>query len=411
MSTTILGLLSISSIVLVLVMRSRQASSLALFSIFYIVPLLNIPQVPIDTRALSALIVLSQIPQLLRRGREAILRPCMAPFVALVALLAIGTFSVSWTTSWAASVESLFGLLLLVVGGLVFASLHGTRTIVVTMLHLFVFTGIASLVIAVAAPEMGIENGRVRGIVENANGLGTIASLGALLAAGWVQRPAKLIALFLFVAAASGSRGATLAALVGLALHLLLVRSGPRAYLSRGAMALSMLYFGSLLLAAWHFIRPDILVLRTNDSRTEVWLALVPIIESTWPLGSGLGTLETFSTNSYLKSAAEMGVLGLLGILAYVIALAFSSRGSAAKICLLVTTIIATTFESWLVTGGSFYAFVVLLILSSTYEPGWREKGGPIIQGAARSKNVDTAYRDGVDLEFSRMTKSGAKWI
>lgn len=349
----------------ILIRTSRTPLPFVLFSALYLFPLLNFPS-PMDTRLLALGVAASQLPYAIKTGKLTWKGSSLAPILVISSYGALSLVSFTWSIDPQSTLSATVGTILTLVGVLIFSSTLSHRVILrVTLVFLLVVCGI-SLLAGLITPNFAIEAGRLRGVLGNANGLGVLAAFGALLSAS-ARRNIPLVTFFVGVLLLTGSRGSLLAAAAGLLVFALLpapsrkIGPGPSAFfIACAGVGMSVLYFT---------LKPDWSIFRTNDSRTEVWRGLIPYVEAYWPFGSGAGTLEQFSTNSLLKSVSELGFVGLILVCAYLCTLALAAKGSRAQLSVWTMGAFATTVESWLLAGGSYYSFLFLAILARSEVP------------------------------------------
>lgn len=217
--------------------------------------------------------------------------------------------------------------------------------------------------VAGAAVPASFENGRLRGIFENANGLGVSLAIWVCVApARWLYAvcPAALGASWL-----AGSRAGLLSVVVG---------SVFRLPWSRFPAGTRLLGVGLLVLAAplalerisAEAVQDSTSVLRTNDSRSDRWVEGLNDARSSFPYGLGLGSASREYASSPILAAVEGGILGGTACaLAYMLALRkLTARSTGGTRRSLVAALFANSFfEGWMFAFGSPYALVFWIAL------------------------------------------------
>lgn len=359
MSFLILFAWIVGALVIVNVSRKTNTVALTIFSLLYCMPLLNLELVPLDTRGFAAAVLVVKILEPTFRSHYLGRHESMAIFVSLAGFIVLSVASLLWSISPSRTIEGVAGLVLLTLGVYVFANTAEWHDSLLATFRVVSLVCGLSILVVLLDPTVAFEGGRLRGIVENANGLGTLAAFAALIAAGWTRHAQYTVPVFMVIIIASGSRGGMLAAIVGL---VLLSMTSERGRASAGVKLFFITYVAAALLVYWYLFRPDLVVLRVDDSRSGVWLDLLPYIASYWPLGSGLATLEIFSTNSFLKAGVELGLLGLVLAVSYLIVLCFVAWGDMRLVGIWAAGLVTALVESWLLAGGSYYSFLFVSI-------------------------------------------------
>ena len=231
-----------------------------------------------------------------------------------------------------------------------------------------------SVVLLVVAPGIAIENFRLRGVFENANGLAAflVVTTPIILARlRWLRWPAAVG--ISAVAAATGSR----AGCAALALELLVF-----ALANRTARTRIVTLLAGGLTAAWlvaqglqsDSVDSDVTLLRTNDSRSETWAVGIRWFEAHPVVGTGFGSLNSGSIAGLpFELLATVGVVGisLIGVLLGALMLR-AARAEAMFMALIAGGMVDVMFEPWLVTGGSVFCLLFWLMARHPDSAGHR---------------------------------------
>lgn len=285
----------------------------------------------------------------------------------LMAVAALAMSSTLWSDLPGNTAEA--GLSLVGMAALVWASgrLFDGRQIRDYLVSLL---GIVVLLSAAAAfLPIGHVGLRVSGVTGNPNALGLIVVLFLPLAA-LSQRSKPLLAVALVLLILSASRAAGLAAIAEL---LVLVASISRTGLRR---FLFIILAAGLGIGSWLLIRTsntDPLadtaapsITRLEDSRMDLWADNVTSFAQRPTVGTGWDAYRPDTANSYLKTLVEAGIAGLILLVVTMRHVARQARaGPAAVSAIAVGGLVNAVFESWLFVGGSFFALVFWLTISS----------------------------------------------
>lgn len=211
-------------------------------------------------------------------------------------------------------------------------------------------TVIVSLLAGVALPGLGIEQGRLRGILNNANLLGFYAFLLGAVALTLVKRKAARYLLLAAVAAAllwSSSRASTLSLVI---LIVVLV------VLTRFAAGMAFIAGLAVVTVAAATIWPSLLdvlegVTRQNNSRSGSWDVALAVLEKQPWSGVGLGNEASIIASSPLRAAADAGIPGLIVIFVLWIAIIYASRRAGRRtLALGLAACVHSCFEGWLLS-------------------------------------------------------------
>lgn len=244
---------------------------------------------------------------------------------------------------------------------------------------------------AVLAPSAAVLGGRFRGVFDNPNGLGVAAAvLGAWLLGRTGRLRWLLLALLAGAVVLSASRGGALALAAALATHVFLVTRGVARVQLLLATAVSTLAVVTWVLPSTDVLTDDSGLLRTNNSREEVWaLGLRLYREHVW-LGVGADAMGTVSGSTWVKVAAELGSVGL-ALAGAVAAYTFTRLARLPRPwpVMAVAVAVSSALEGWLFSGGNPVAvlFWLLVATAASSRPSEPEPGTPRREGPpARSE-------------------------
>ncbi len=227
----------------------------------------------------------------------------------------------------------------------------------------------ASLAAGFVLPAVGIENGRVRGVLENANSLGFLAFLLAAVAVGssksWITKAACLT-LSGAALLASSSRASAVATV--LFLGLLAARRPGTQRVFVGLVALVGIGIGYL----W---RPDAYadlfggVLRLNNSRSGSWAEALRVWDEARLFGVGMGNEINIVASSPLRAFVHAGMIGVLAVLVMWLALLVVAvrGGNATTVSFALAAIVHSVFEGWLLSpvGPLLWLFMLSWVTMS----------------------------------------------
>ncbi|WP_348788969.1 O-antigen ligase family protein [Leifsonia sp. NPDC080035] len=211
-------------------------------------------------------------------------------------------------------------------------------------------TIIASLLAGFLIPDLAIEQGRLRGVLNNANLLGFYAFLLGVVALTLVKRaPARwgLLGVSAITLLWTASRASTLALVIAVIVLILFTRFAT-GVLVAGALALVGVCVGLV----WpNFFDLFDGIVRGNNSRSGSWDVAVSALNlSPWS-GVGLGNEASIIASSPLRAAADAGYPGLITIaILWLAMLVLSARIGGRVFALTVAAVIHSCFEGWLLS-------------------------------------------------------------
>lgn len=216
------------------------------------------------------------------------------------------------------------------------------------------FIGIISisLIVAILFPSVGIEAGRVRGVFENANGLGFISFIGGSFAVYSNLGKIPKIVLMLVAPAAiafAASRASMLA--LGIVLLIYFVRTRP--LLSSILISIILLYVatGPKFLDI-PFLKEGIL--RTNDSRAAGEDVAYLDWNSNYWFGVGLGNESDIIASTPFRALSNGGIIGLLIIITlYILLIVMTFIHYRNLFPFTLAAITHSLFEGWFLSSVS----------------------------------------------------------
>ncbi|MFA4894810.1 O-antigen ligase family protein [Microbacterium sp.] len=226
-----------------------------------------------------------------------------------------------------------------------------------------------SLLIGIALPSVGLEGGRLRGLLENANALGAFAFFLGVLALVVVDRRSHQVVIFAIAFLAivwSASRASLLAVVVFMALLVAgsikkIINVVMYGILVLALFALAYVYFPSFfdLFAG---------ITRSSSSRDGTWNAAIEVLSRAPWTGDGLGSETVAVASSPLRAAVYAGYPGLISILVlWIMLLVWSARIGPRTFAFVCAAVVHSFFEGWLLsTFGPIillFALVVLVIM------------------------------------------------
>lgn len=295
--------------------------------------------------------------------------------IRLVPLCVVVIASITWSDNPSATVFSVLALLALVACLFVVATGAGAE-VVVSSLRWFVAATIVLSALAALTP-FGQLAGRTRGVFVNPNGLALLLLLAVplLLRGRW----RLLLPVVAVLAVTTASRAGVAALVVGVFFYLL-ARGGRRAaprVLAAGAVALAILASVRNLSSgdsAGTFLTggEGVSLVRFGHSRQSEWDAAIQVwLQRPW-IGHGYGASEIEIGSSVLKLLVDLGALGLVAALPFLVLLAQRLIRSTNPLIvgLIAAGLVNSFFEAWLLTAGSaFFVLFCLMIQTERLEP------------------------------------------
>lgn len=245
-----------------------------------------------------------------------------------------------------------------------FRSLLNAETIRKRVFFILLASFFASVVLS-AAP-LGWVSGRLTGVFLNANSAGiyTFLLMGVSLWMGkrywiWIIPAGTIVIIF------TGSR-ASLLAIAVMFMVILIGRADWRMRMPIIGLVISI--GGPIVLWVWRQTQSieaeGSSVLRTNNSRENVWGIAIDFIQKNPVLGAGYrATPESIGSSSYFKLLAEFGfAFAGAGIMLAIFYL-WWSRFDIVMLGITCGTLVNAIFEDWLLTAGAPMLAVYLMVL------------------------------------------------
>lgn len=307
---------------------------------------------------------------LTRPGHRARPGPPHSTFAArIVAGLSLYGLVATWVAgqveNFAVVVVSIAVLWLCLISTSAWASTESVRRGLVAGLSVFVA---GSLVVGVMLPSVGIEQGRLRGLAENANGLGCYAFILAAVAVTSLRSRglvAAILAMSVGTIVWTGSRNSAIA----LAIVLITLGLANAGWPTR---VLGLLIAAGVVAAALVFT-PDLAtlsewLLARGNSRAESFAYAVGVVsEWTWT-GVGLGgeTVEVASTP--LRALVAAGIWGGLAVVATWLAiLAYGVRAGTRTTAVALGVIAFSVAEGVLLSPLGPFLLMLLVALVAVH--------------------------------------------
>lgn len=274
-----------------------------------------------------------------------------------------------WASQPIRAIEIVGAWITLLFGFYVFARRLGPPEMI-RLLYSFIAAVImiSCLFIVLGFPD-AYAGGRARGIMFNANGLGILCALVAprlLCDRRIVVRALVLIPVFLTIITAS--RAGFLALSLGM---LVVVYRSRKVWLKLSASLLILAVIWMGIFIDWSSVQTSgDSLLRSNNSRADVWNYTLNQFELHPWLGIGAGSLDSLGGSSYFKLLAETGFVGALIGGVVLATLVRGVKPSVAVSGTLAAGLVNAAFESWLFAAGSFYcvAFFWLCLAAQSRE-------------------------------------------
>lgn len=348
---------------------------LALVFLTYLTPQTQfIP--PFDTRLLGVVGILTLVVHTLLSPTKKALRASPTTLIPLLFIL----LSALWSTGASGDTlaQSAFLLAMIALVAVPFTENEYRQAMLVTLTVLAVVT----LIVAAQAPDALREAGRLRGPMANANSLALICVFAfPSLRESHRLALAPAAILTLVTVAATGSRAAIAAVSVQVLISIIGAFRTFGRIASITLMALAALYaLPTVSAMSANQGAGSESVLRSNNSRQDVWTASWARAQETPWVGSGLGTLTSeFESGSSLFSVWIIG-----GIVAVVLVL-YSVASTLAKgavrlqlwnwsLLILVGGAVNAIFEGWLLAAGTAYALWFWLALEQTQKALYQQR-------------------------------------
>lgn len=215
-----------------------------------------------------------------------------------------------------------------------------------------------SLALAVTVPSVAFEGGRLRGLTENANGLGFYAFLlGALTLLTWNRGRAVPgiigIASVTAVLFLSASRASALALVIVVAAKVLGSRFGAKVAVA-GVVVLGAAYIA-------YFVPElgDVVLFRTTNTRAGSVAEGLAVLRESPVIGFGMDSERGIVASSLFRAAVHAGMLGIAGVSLMWLAIARTGR-TVSTLGFALAAVVNSVAEGWLLSpiGPEFVTFL-----------------------------------------------------
>lgn len=211
------------------------------------------------------------------------------------------------------------------------------------------------------APDIAVENLRLRGLMENANGLGFVALiLGAVSIAGRVRLVLSAIGLFSSLAcmALSGSRASVLSLII-IALTLA-IRGVGRARLAIAITSITVVVAWALIPSSFRTAA----LLRTTNTRAAGFDMMQQAMSDSFWIGQGKSSAGLVVAGSPFAAGTTGGMFGLVGLgIMYIGLLRYCARSGPRSFALVIGGILHSMFEAWMLSFSAPMLLVYLVVL------------------------------------------------
>lgn len=337
------------------------------WSAFLASMLLPMLQFGVDGRPAAVFVVVTQIAASRLRIRGALRGACLRTWQGYLCLVILFIATLVWSVDRGRTVEALSAWFVILVAVPVFmARLVGRTMVRITVGVVFVVVAASAAIVLIGLPS-GFVGGRAVGLMTNANGLGVLCGLlvPMVLAGRHWKTAVVVIPMVSYLIVMSQSRGGMLAAGVGLAIFVWM-KAG---HLGR-LLTLPVAVIAGVWIAQWDFwsVSRSEGLIRTYNSRSTEWALLIKEFRERPWVGSGYGTQDGLGS-SYLKLAAELGMLGIAAGCCVLAILVVSSWRSTVTLPTLAAALTNGIFEGWLLAAGSAYAVILVVVVVAGLDP------------------------------------------
>jgi hypothetical protein len=308
---------------------------------------------------------------------------------ALLAVTCLAAISALWSVDASSTVQSSLELLYLVVIIIVLRATVTETILLRSLSYTLAFVCLISLL--TLSTDFALEQGRLRGVTDNANTLGAISAFAIVFS----YRPARVetfqsaqfravrystVAIALFTLALTGSRASAVALVVSVP-FLAMTHAAPKTRLVRGAVYSLVVLVGAVLAWSAAFETAGLAVnphgsilIRADNTRAEVWAEAYAQFLASPFVGNGWSS-EQLLGSSYLQLLRDVGILGVIIALSlFARAITITPYPTTWYTAVLASGATNCFFESWLFAGGSFFALAFWLSLA---RPPTRLKARP----------------------------------
>lgn len=370
LSPVVAGLIMFGAGVCVLFVAPLMVTLVAL-AIAFVLPLTQL-DLGVDTRLLAPALLVPLAAKGLTARRTSLLQHDIAR--RLVPLCALATASLAWSQDPVATGVAALALIA-VVACLFLVPAGSDRRAVLQALRWLVSVLIIVSAVAALTP-LGQFAGRTRGIFGNANTLATLLVLAVpLLMRG---RWRLLLPLAAVLAYSTASRAGAVAIVVGVIFYVLSARTS-RLIIRGLAILFVVVAFTAVVLTLDPVVAtsgtfvptsvrtPVTSVFRYENSRDFEWANAMRMWREHPLIGYGFGASKIETGNSFLKLLVDLGLLGLVTALPFLLLLVRRLVASKDPLVVGLTAgaLVNSLFEAWLLTAGSAFFVVFCLVIQT----------------------------------------------
>lgn len=349
--------------------------TLAALVIAFMLPLTQL-DLGIDTRLLTPALLLPLAVKASATRRTA---PGQDIALRLVPLCLVAVASLTWTQDvYATGVAALALIAVSACLYLVPASIERQA-----LLHSLRWLAGATIILCTAATlaPLGQLAGRSRGVFANPNALAILLMLSVpLLMKG---RWRLLLPVVVALAFTTASRAGMAALVVGVFFYVLSARTR-RLSLRIGAVLVVVAALAVVVLGLNPTVRNSVIlgqpseisVFRYENSRDFEWAGAMQLWREHPLVGHGFGASSGDTGSSYLKLLVDLGLLGVVVALPFLLLLLLRlvTSHDPLVVASIASSLVSSIFEAWLLTAGSAFFVLFCLILQT-------EEGGRVADG------------------------------
>lgn len=364
------------------------SATVAAFVIAFLLPLTQVGQ-GVDTRYIAPAIMVLLAARAVATRRVSLVR---GVGLRLLPLGAVAIASLMWSEDGQATGDAVLALAT-VVAFLVLIPLAMDARQVGRLLRWLLSTLIVVSAVVSISP-LGQLAGRSRGIFVNPNALAILLALAVPLLMR--ERWRLLVPVAVILSVTSASRAGVLGLAVGITMWAITVRVASRVPRSIAILLIGLSLAIAILnlapAASSDFLGGDasrFLLLRFQNSREFEWGQALRVWQDSPLIGHGFGALKIETGNSFMKVLVDLGILGLVVALPFVLLLGRILFTSQDRVVVGVTAagLVSSFFEAWLLTAGSAFFVIFCLAIEAESEPH---------DGPADHRHADAAARPGV---------------
>jgi hypothetical protein len=338
----------------------------------------------IDVRMLGAPVIAVMVVRALRESGSPSVEDDRRPLPAAPALLLmlrstlpvvflLGMTSVLWSINPTGTINRTVGLFAAAALSAAVARTVGITDLIRTLARLGWLVVAMCVSAWLVMPSVAIQQERLRGVFENANGLAAflaVVSPVMLLRLRRLRWPAA--AVLAVVCVSTGSRAGCIALGAVLLVFAVAARAAATRMLLLAVTGLAASWLLLQGLKGGFFVDPLIPLLRSTDSRSEAWAFGLAYFHANPALGVGMGSLPSGRIGGFVpESLATVGIVGTVILTFMLLTLVLlAARGQAMFMALVLGGLFSTFFEPWLFAGGSMVCVLFWVIALHPDSPG-----------------------------------------